>query len=255
MFVDEMEASGKRTFVRDVALEALGISDNALRKAAARLIAQGRLYRPRRGFYVIVPEKYRKNGAPPPWWFIDDLMAHQGLVYYVGLLTAAALHGVKIERETMFQVLTSEPMRPPVSPKTGLRFFTKRNIADAPAMIFRMPQGAMRVATPESTALDLIRYSEIIGRLPRVAQVIAKLVPRIDPQRMPGLLKGEVEVSNIRRLGYILEKVGGKAAAEPLYEWLSGKRHRPVPLRTDGDIQDAPRDDRWQVLVNETIQL
>jgi hypothetical protein len=42
------------------------------------------LLNPRRGFYVVVPPQYLSWGAPPPSWYIDDLMRHEGHSYYVG---------------------------------------------------------------------------------------------------------------------------------------------------------------------------
>jgi hypothetical protein len=73
-FVDRLQASGRYTFQREEARSALGVSEIALQSAARRLAAKGRICAPRRGFYVIVPVEYSQAGAPPPSWFIDDLM-------------------------------------------------------------------------------------------------------------------------------------------------------------------------------------
>jgi len=43
--------------------------------------------------YVLVPLEYLHAGAPPPSWFIDDLMKAMERPYYVGLLSAAGIHG------------------------------------------------------------------------------------------------------------------------------------------------------------------
>ena len=85
-----MQGKGRYSFRREEALDALGVSDEALQTAARRLTAKKRLVSPRRGFYVIVPLEYRSAGAPPPDWFIDELMKFQERPYYVGLLSAAA---------------------------------------------------------------------------------------------------------------------------------------------------------------------
>ena len=65
-FVDRMQASGRYTFRREEAVSALGVSEIALRSAARRLAAKGRICAPRRGFYVIVPVEYSRSGAPAP---------------------------------------------------------------------------------------------------------------------------------------------------------------------------------------------
>src|SRR5262249_54097721 len=85
--VDSYQASGRYALTREDALRALGITEEALKKAVQRLVAKHRLAVPHRGFYVIVPLEYRDAGAPPASWFIDDLMKFHGQPYYVGLLT------------------------------------------------------------------------------------------------------------------------------------------------------------------------
>ena len=92
-FVDSLQERGQYTFSRDDALSAMGVSPVALKRAAERLKAKQRLATPRRGFYTIVPLEYRQSGAPPAASFIDQLMRFHDTPYYVGLLSAAELHG------------------------------------------------------------------------------------------------------------------------------------------------------------------
>ena len=68
-------------------------SDVALEAALRRLKQRGRIASPRRGFYVLVPPEYREAGCQPASWLIDDLMRFVEQPYYVGLLSAAAIHG------------------------------------------------------------------------------------------------------------------------------------------------------------------
>jgi predicted transcriptional regulator of viral defense system len=104
--VDSYQAAGRYVLAREQALETLGVSDDALKKSVQRLVAKRRLAIPRRGFFVIVPIEYRHAGAPPPSWFIDELMKFCGRRYYVGLLSAAALYGAAHQQPQEFQVVT-----------------------------------------------------------------------------------------------------------------------------------------------------
>ena len=110
-FVDDTQAAGRYTFSSAEARDALGVSEIALDNAIRRLKNRGRLVAPRRGFFVIVPTEYRAAGAPPPSWFIDDLMRFLGQPYYVGLLSAAGLHGASHQQSMVFQVVTDRPTR------------------------------------------------------------------------------------------------------------------------------------------------
>src|ERR1035437_6065092 len=92
--VDEWQAHGRYTFTRsDVAAALDGHWRTTELDALRRLATVHRIVRPYRGFYVIVPLEYRTAGAPPASWFIQDLMTFLAQPYYVGLLSAAALHG------------------------------------------------------------------------------------------------------------------------------------------------------------------
>ena len=86
----------------------LGIGHGAFLDAAERLQRRGALVTPRRGFYVVVSPQFASWGAPPPAWYIDALMRYEDQAYYVGLLTAAALHGATHQAVMEFQVVTAK---------------------------------------------------------------------------------------------------------------------------------------------------
>ena len=86
-------SAGQAVFTREEATSALGVTVRGFLKAAERQQRRHTLLNLRRGFYVVVPPQYLSWGAPPPSWYIDDLMRHEGHSYYVGLLKAAELHG------------------------------------------------------------------------------------------------------------------------------------------------------------------
>src|SRR5713226_4386183 len=232
-FVTQLQASGRYTFRRHEALAALGVSTIALQSAARRLATKGRIVAPRRGFYVIVPVEYSRAGAPPPSWFIDDLMAFHGHPYYVGLLSAAALHGAAHQQPQEFQVVTDTTLRPITVGRTRIRFFLKWRFSGTPTTEIKTETGTMRVSTPEATALDLVRYMGRAGQLGNVATVLAELSERINPERLVQAARGEVELSVVQRLGFLVEHFVSPGVAAPLASWLATKRARPVPLRPE----------------------
>ncbi len=84
-YILELQSGGRISFTSEEATAALGIKHSAFQKSAARLQRKRLLFNPRHGFYVIVPPQYLTWEAPPPGWYIDDLMRHEGRAYYVGL--------------------------------------------------------------------------------------------------------------------------------------------------------------------------
>jgi predicted transcriptional regulator of viral defense system len=201
-----------------------------------------------------VPVESRDAGAPPPTWFVDDLMRFHGQPYYVGLLSAAALHGAAHQQPQEFQIVTSEQLRPAVAGRARLRFFRKRAIERTASMDLKTETGMLRVSTPEATALDLMRYLEASGHLGNVATVLAELVEKIDGQRLADVARAEDSVATAQRLGYLFEQVGGGAVGVQLAEWIGSLRPRFVPLRRDRPTRRSAKDARWRVIVNEQVE-
>src|ERR1700758_2537492 len=107
-YMTQLLSAGRVGFSREEAIQALRTSHGALLDAAERQQRRQHLISPRRGFYVIVPPQYLAWGAPPPPWYIDDLMRHEGRPYYVGLLKAAELPGATHQAVMEFQVVTDK---------------------------------------------------------------------------------------------------------------------------------------------------
>ena len=108
-WVDSRQEQGLYFFTREDAIESLQFTEEAFKKAAARLAKKKRILRIRSGFFVIVPLEYRTTGILPAEWFIADLTAYLEQPYYVGLLSAASLQGAAHQQPQQFQVVTTAP--------------------------------------------------------------------------------------------------------------------------------------------------
>ena len=254
-FVDSLQELGQYTFSRNEALSAMRVSPVALKRAAERLKAKRRLATPRRGFYTIVPLEYRQSGAPPAASFIDQLMRFHDTPYYVGLLSAAELHGAAHQKPQEFQVIAAEQLRSLSVGRNRIRFFLKKDLERTPVDLVKTPSGSIRVSTPEATALDLVRYYDRAGHLNHVATVLAELAEKIDPQKLVKAAEADGELAGAQRLGYLLELVGAAKAVSKLAKWLDGHSPRPVLLRPDTVGKEITRDTRWRVIVNDKVEI
>jgi predicted transcriptional regulator of viral defense system len=205
-------------------------------------------------WFTRVPLEYRSAGAPPPAWYIDALMAFHGRQYYVGLLSAAALHGAAHQQAQEFQVVTDRALRPAVAGRTQLRFFVKKTAAQTPTVSMKVETGTMRVSTPEATAFDLVRYPLAVGGLGNIVTVFADLAEKIDPERLVRVAAEEPEIAAVQRAGLLLDSAGAGDMVRPLSEWLAERKPRTVALRADSNVTGAEKNQRWRVLVNERIQ-
>jgi predicted transcriptional regulator of viral defense system len=253
-FVDRLQATGRYTFsVADVH-GALAASEIALDNALRRLGRRGRVVTPRRGFYVIVPIEYRVAGSPPPSWFIDDLMRFLGQPYYVGLLSAAALHGAAHQQPMAFQVITDRPTRKGVSGRARIEFHMSNAVASAPAVDMQTDTGMMRVSAPESTALDLVRFAAASGGWSNVATVLQELAERIQPDALHTAAQSR-RTPEIQRLGYLLDRAGEPRLADPLLRVLGERRYRPVALATDAPVLEKAPVSPWRVIPNVDVEI
>ena len=254
MVLDNIQAQGRYTFTGRDAAHAGPRSEAALGAALRRLKRQGRIVSPRRGFYVLVPPEYRAAGSPPASWFIDDLMRFLRQPYYVGVLSAAAIHGAAHQQPQVFQVITDRPSRPAHAGRVHIAFHVGRPIERRHTELKQPDTGTMVVATPETTAFDLVRYPAAAGHLNNVATVLRELAERLDASSLVRLADAYA-ISDVQRLGYLLEHGGRSDLTEPLAIWLASRRFRPVAISPGEPRGEARLNARWRVILNETIEV
>lgn len=253
-FVDDTQAAGRYTFISAEARTALQVSEIAFDNALRRLKERGRLVVPRRGFFVIVPTEYRTAGAPPPPWFIDDLMRFLAQPYYVGLLSAAALHGASHQQPMVFQLVTDRPTRSALVGRARIEFHMNRGVTDAPVADTRTETGSMRVSTPEATAFDLVKFHAVCGGWSNVATVLAELAEGLDAEALYALASAN-RTPDIQRLGFLLDQANRPRLADSLLRALAMRRYRPVLLARDMPRAGALPSPPWRVVPNVRIEL
>jgi predicted transcriptional regulator of viral defense system len=256
-YLTNLLSAGRVVFSRDEAQAALGVNQGALLDAAERQQRRQHLISPRRGFYVIVPPQYLAWGAPPPPWYIDDLMRHEGRPYYVGLLKAAELHGATHQAVMEFQVITDKRLPKIRAGRSAIAFYYRKDIEAVSEGIedHKTDTGRMKVSSVELTALDLLRYPRAAGGLDNIATIVSDLGDRIDPGKLAALSVSH-ERSVSQRLGHLLDRFGHSERAEALHAALSRGAALPwVELEpsqaADPAFSPEPkeRDERWHVIV------
>jgi predicted transcriptional regulator of viral defense system len=188
-FLDNLQADGRYCFEKKEAGRNLHVSNIALKSALRRLEKKRRITAVRRGFYVIVPIEYRAKGILPPSWFIDDFMKFLNRPYYVGLLSAAAIHGAAHQQPQEFHVVTTKAERVIQVHGLVIRFFVKSVMEKTPTSLIKTETGYFRISNPAATAFDLVRYTDRVGGLERVTTVLQELGESIDGDRLVEVAK------------------------------------------------------------------
>ena len=254
-YVEGLLGRGRHTFTRAEVENAHGSSPAGTYQSLRRLQRNGWLAMPRRGFYLIVEPEHRQLGALPPTSWIDDLMRFHEVPYYVGLLSAAALHGAAHQKPQEFQVVAGSVLRPLTVGRVRVRFFFRRQMALAVTANVKTPSGYIPVSTPEMTAYDLVRYRKGAGSIDHVATVLSELAERMDPKRLLAIAKKGEELPVVQRLGYLLERTEHGDLTGDLGKFVDKHRPRMVALEPRSSEGVSGRDLRWRVVVNTTIEI
>ena len=251
--VDRLAGSGLYHFTTADAVKALGVSPVAARGALRRLAAKGAIASPHRGFHVIVPPEYRRLGCLPAEQFVPQLMAHLGVAYYTGLLTAAQFHGAAHQRPQAFQVMVEKNRAAIECGGVRVDFFARKAIVRVPVAEVNTPRGVLRLSSPEATAIDLVGYQHHAGGLDAVATVLAELAERLDPEKLAATA-GSAPIPWAQRLGYLLERAGVNDRTEGLAKWVRDHATEYARL-VPGRRRVGERSKRWRLLVNAKVEI
>jgi len=253
-WVDSLQSHGQYFFTREQALNELPASKSAFDNASLRLARKKRITRLYRGFYIIIPLEYASTGILPPEWFIADLMNYLKMPYYVGLLSAANLHGAAHQQPQEFQVITTAVVRTIKAGSLSIRFYIKKNFTSAQSAPVKVQTGFISVSTPESTAVDLVCYARQIGGLDRVLTVLYELGEKLNADKLAEAAKAGGSLAYAQRIGWLLEKAGFNNKTEKLARWVSNQR--PLPARLDPALstKGCEKNERWSLLINTSVE-
>jgi predicted transcriptional regulator of viral defense system len=233
----------------------LGISVSSVPASLERAREAGKLVSVTKGGWVPVPAQYRTAGAPPPSHFIDQLMAYLGHPYYVGFLSAAAIHGASHQATMVFQVVTPAKLRERKVGRGRLRFIERQATTDRARQQHNVPTGRIWVATPEVTVFDLVESPSEGAGLSNVATVIGELLldNQLDPATMASISK-LYPAAVAQRVGYLIEHMANETGAafdtEKLRRSLVDVRYRDL---SPGD-GNGHRDKQWHLVINTEIE-
>ncbi|GAC1378505.1 MAG: type IV toxin-antitoxin system AbiEi family antitoxin [Marmoricola sp.] len=206
---------------------------------------------PARGVWVPVAPEYREWGAPEGIEIVDFLMSTLQVDYYVGWLSAAALHGAAHHAPQVFQVAVARDVRDREVGRTHFNFLTRAGLASLPRQHHSTRSGAALVSTPEVTALDLATDIAAGGGIDNVATVLLGLAEEELDLAAIASIADRFPAAAVRRIGWILENLAD-LPADQLHDVAVA--HAPTPPLLD---PNSPRrgsvDSRWLLRINATV--
>lgn len=247
--LEERQAHGKLVSALDELARDAGLSRLAARRQFERLKPKAVQLPGRPSLLLTVPPEDRPRGAPPVVAWLHDYMQHRALHYYVGLLSAAALHGSSSQVPMTMQVIVPEPVRACEVGRLRIEFITKRRADRTPLSILPGLAAPMNVSTPAATLLDLVAFSRRIGGMARVLEIVEGLKPKLTAHDLRDALLGGTPISVMQRTGYLLEQLRCPTLASIVERFLPSTC-APIPLQAGRIADHALCIERWRVFDN-----
>ncbi|UXH78712.1 type IV toxin-antitoxin system AbiEi family antitoxin domain-containing protein [Roseateles amylovorans] len=230
-------------------------SSSSVDRTLRRLEAAGLIVRLSRrpSTCLIVPPEHAHYGAPPVTWWLDDCMRALGGGYYVALLSAARHWGSAHYAVQTTQVMLERSRGAITAGKLTVEFIAKRAVDDTPTVVVSNGVAPWRVSTREATLFDLVRHQSSVGGMESIARIARDLGPELSGDELTRAAHATGQVPVVQRLGFLLDRLQMRQAANRMEDWLSGRR---VPVQTltlgtseNGD-ESAQVDPRWRIRYN-----
>jgi predicted transcriptional regulator of viral defense system len=253
---DWLIARGQHFVTTDEVARLVGVEPIVVSVSLQRAREANKIVSVTKGGWVPVPPEYRAAGAPPPLHYIDSLMRHLGHPYYVGLLSAARLHGASHQVPMVLQVVTPALLRDRRIGSNRIEFIRRSSAARRPTVERNMPTGRVTVASPAVSVLDLVEAPSAGGGLGNVANVIGDLLQE-DAIHGDALAEAAADYPTAvaQRTGYLVEHM-----AEEMDVSIQLDRLEQLLDDATYTVLDPKRpragehDRRWRVIVNADIE-
>ena len=253
-YIDNVRSKGRYAFTLEELKEKFEVTDKAILQSLYRLKTKKKIVQIRKGFYTILPVEYSNYGVIPATMYLDDMMLSLNKKYYLGLISAAAIHGASHQQSMETFVITEKPaLRDIKNQKLKINFFVKNEWNKEDIIQVKTDAGYVNVSSPELTALDLLYYVEKLG-MNRVVTILKELVEVIKPSQLAKIAKNYSQIATVQRLGYLLEvEFGNEKLSQVIYTTIADKKGTNIPLMP-GKNKKGIINTKWRIINNINIE-
>lgn len=253
-YIDSVRAKGRYAFTLEELKDKLEVTDKAILQNLYRLKTKNKIVQIRKGFYTILPAEYARYGVIPSNMYLDDMMLSLHKNYYLGLISAAAIHGASHQQSMETFVITEKPaLRDIKNKKLKLNFLVKNEWNKEDIQKVKTEAGYINVSSPELTALDLLYYVDKLG-MNRVITILKELVEVIKPNTLAKTAKNYSQIAAVQRLGYLLEyELQNEKLSQAIYTTIADKKGTNIPLMP-GKNKKGNTNTKWRIINNIKIE-
>lgn len=254
-YLFKVQSQGRYSLTLDELRKNIDSSDKALLQNLHRLKSKNQLAQIRKEFYVIIPPQYSHRGTLPAILFLDDMMKYLKREYYLGLYSAAALHGAGHQQPMESQVMIHKPaLRAIKNKKQAITFVTRKNWKSGWIDLKKTESGYINVSSPELTAIDLVHHHKKIGGLNRIIPILEDLSESMKVYKLSGIANGST-LPAIQRLGYMLEQLGEEKLSNALAKTIKKKKANIVSLSLSYKSKEGRLNKKWNLIINAELDI
>ncbi len=228
----------------------------SLKFELARLSYKKEIVNLRKGYYLIIPPRYAKQGQLPIQLYINKLFNSLNRYYYLGFYTAAKFHGASHQQTQRDYVMTKKPKLFSIEKTTiDIRFFTTAKWPNKNIINKKSDAGFFKISSPALTAVDLIHHQTKLGGINRMLAILEELAEEINQKDIAELLTWYPYKSTLQRFGFLLNKIDAEQnLSNQIKDHLKQSNFFPVLLSPKSGQKPGAVDNFWKVDVNIKLE-
>lgn len=230
-------------------------TDTSLKFELARLVKKKEITNLRKGFYLIIPPRYSKQGYIPIQLYIHKLFQSLNRNYYLGFYSAAKFHGASHQQTHREYVMIEKPKLNEIKKNDfDIKFITSSQWPTKNIVEKKSDAGYFNISSPALTAADLIHHQTKLGGLNRMLAILEELTEEITNEDLNDLLTWYPHRSTIQRLAFILDEQQADIDLSVISNYLKSAQYFPVLLSPKKNQKAGSVDNRWKVDVNIKLE-
>lgn len=255
-YIKQLQSFEEYSFSLEEAIAHASKDEIAVKREISRLVEKQEIINLRKGFYLIIPPRYALSKKLPLPLYVDKLFKYMKRKYYVGLYSAAKIHGASHQQPQRDYLITETPKLNPIKKKNfDLQFFTTGKWPKNNINIKKADAGSYYISSPALTFVDLIHHHTKIGGLNRALASLEELEEEINDNDLFALTKWYNNRSSLQRSGFLLEEIDGRSTlADIIFHKLKKSPYFPVLLSPRQNEKPGSARNRWKVDVNLKLE-
>lgn len=231
-------------------------NQTAVRRELNRLVEKKEIINLRKGFYLIIPPRYSCAEKLPLQLYAEKLFTYLNRNYYIGLYSAAKIHGASHQQIQRDYLIIETPMLNPIRKKNfDIQFHTSGKWPNNNIEKRKSDAGTYHVASPALTFIDLIHHHTKIGGLNRMLASLEELTEELLEWDLQALLEWYEIKSTLQRTGFLLEELlGSNCFSDMIFEKLTQKSFYPVLLSPNKSEKPGHVNNRWKIDINLLLE-